>query len=187
MINVFEVRETNKMIEESNLDVRTITMGISLLDWDVYKRQRIDRHSAVKKSLKLEKYIFLKKFKKRLAFCLKVVYDSLSLIHILSMSLRLFLSVMSWISSSVITKARIAPAMGTITVSDRFCIMLKMLPFHACGDKPTWPVSYTHLRPGGVSNCPKRKSWPAPNENRSKPPSQERTERIRKKNRRRTA
>ena len=37
---------------------------------------RIDRHSAIKKSLKLEKYIFLKKFKKRLAFCLKVVYDS---------------------------------------------------------------------------------------------------------------
>ena len=32
MINVFEVQETNKMIEESNLDVRTITMGISLLD-----------------------------------------------------------------------------------------------------------------------------------------------------------
>ena len=32
MINVFEVRETNKMIEESNLDVRTITKGISLLD-----------------------------------------------------------------------------------------------------------------------------------------------------------
>lgn len=32
MINMFEVRETNKMIEENNLDVRTITMGISLLD-----------------------------------------------------------------------------------------------------------------------------------------------------------
>lgn len=32
MINLFEVQETNKMIEESNLDVRTITMGISLLD-----------------------------------------------------------------------------------------------------------------------------------------------------------
>lgn len=32
MINPFEVRETNKMIEENNLDVRTITMGISLLD-----------------------------------------------------------------------------------------------------------------------------------------------------------
>ena len=32
MINSFEVRETNKMIEENNLDVRTITMGISLLD-----------------------------------------------------------------------------------------------------------------------------------------------------------
>ena len=32
MINISEVEETNKMIEESNLDVRTITMGISLLD-----------------------------------------------------------------------------------------------------------------------------------------------------------
>ncbi|MCR5477985.1 MAG: PFL family protein [Lachnospiraceae bacterium] len=32
MINQFEVIETNKMIEEENLDVRTITMGISLLD-----------------------------------------------------------------------------------------------------------------------------------------------------------
>ena len=32
MINFFEVNETNKMIEEENLDVRTITMGISLLD-----------------------------------------------------------------------------------------------------------------------------------------------------------
>jgi len=32
MINIFEVQETNKMIEENNLDVRTITMGISLLD-----------------------------------------------------------------------------------------------------------------------------------------------------------
>ena len=31
MINSFEVRETNKMIEENNLDVRTITMVISLL------------------------------------------------------------------------------------------------------------------------------------------------------------
>lgn len=32
MINMFEVRETNEMIEKENLDVRTITMGISLLD-----------------------------------------------------------------------------------------------------------------------------------------------------------
>ncbi len=32
MINIFEVSETNKMIEQENLDVRTITMGISLLD-----------------------------------------------------------------------------------------------------------------------------------------------------------
>lgn len=32
MINFSEVRETNAMIEKENLDVRTITMGISLLD-----------------------------------------------------------------------------------------------------------------------------------------------------------
>ena len=32
MINIFEVSETNRMIEEENLDVRTITIGISLLD-----------------------------------------------------------------------------------------------------------------------------------------------------------
>ena len=31
MINIFEVNETNKMIEKENLDVRTITLGISLL------------------------------------------------------------------------------------------------------------------------------------------------------------
>ena len=28
MINLFEVTETNKMIEQENLDVRTITIGI---------------------------------------------------------------------------------------------------------------------------------------------------------------
>ncbi len=32
MINLFEVRETNQMITQENLDVRTITLGISLLD-----------------------------------------------------------------------------------------------------------------------------------------------------------
>lgn len=32
MINIFEVNETNKMIDQENLDVRTITMGISLFD-----------------------------------------------------------------------------------------------------------------------------------------------------------
>ena len=32
MINIYEVLETNKMILEENLDVRTITMGVSLLD-----------------------------------------------------------------------------------------------------------------------------------------------------------
>ena len=32
MINMYEVSETNKMIEHEKLDVRTITLGISLLD-----------------------------------------------------------------------------------------------------------------------------------------------------------
>ena len=32
MINLNEVIETNMMIEKENLDVRTITLGISLLD-----------------------------------------------------------------------------------------------------------------------------------------------------------
>ena len=32
MLNMFEVNETNNMIEHEKLDVRTITMGISLLD-----------------------------------------------------------------------------------------------------------------------------------------------------------
>jgi uncharacterized protein (UPF0210 family) len=32
MINFFEVNETNKMVEQENLDVRTITIGINLLD-----------------------------------------------------------------------------------------------------------------------------------------------------------
>ena len=31
MINIYEVNETNNMIWHENLDVRTITMGISLL------------------------------------------------------------------------------------------------------------------------------------------------------------
>ena len=32
MINLFEVKETNEMITKENLDVRTITLGISLMD-----------------------------------------------------------------------------------------------------------------------------------------------------------
>ena len=32
MINMYEVNETNEMIEHENLDVRTITLGISLMD-----------------------------------------------------------------------------------------------------------------------------------------------------------
>ena len=58
MINIFEVNETNKMIEQENLDVRTITMGISLLDCidsdlavlneKIYKKQDIQEQFPVK-------------------------------------------------------------------------------------------------------------------------------------------
>ena len=32
MINIYEVQETNRMIQQEKFDVRTITMGIGLLD-----------------------------------------------------------------------------------------------------------------------------------------------------------
>lgn len=41
MINIYEVLETNKMIEHENLDVRTITMGISLLDCADTKLEKV--------------------------------------------------------------------------------------------------------------------------------------------------
>ena len=43
MINMYEVNETNKMIEEENLDVRTITLGISLLDCIDSDLQQVNR------------------------------------------------------------------------------------------------------------------------------------------------
>ena len=43
MIYIFEVNETNKMIEQENLDVRTITMGISLLDCIDSDLQQVNR------------------------------------------------------------------------------------------------------------------------------------------------
>ncbi len=56
MINIWEVSETNAMIEQENLDVRTITLGISLfdcMDSDLEKlRQKIYRKiTAVAKDL----------------------------------------------------------------------------------------------------------------------------------------
>ncbi len=56
MINILEVVETNKMIEEENLDVRTITLGISLLDCihsdlDVLNRNIYEKITTVAKDL----------------------------------------------------------------------------------------------------------------------------------------
>ena len=56
MINIFEVLETNKMIEHENLDVRTITMGINLLDCadsdlDVVCKKIYDKITGLSKNL----------------------------------------------------------------------------------------------------------------------------------------
>lgn len=56
MININEVYETNKMIEQENLDVRTITLGISLLDCvddnlDELNRKIYDKITTVAKDL----------------------------------------------------------------------------------------------------------------------------------------
>lgn len=56
MINIFEVLETNKMIEHDNLDVRTITMGINLLDCadsdlDVVCKKIYDKITGLAKNL----------------------------------------------------------------------------------------------------------------------------------------
>ena len=49
MINMYEVSETNKMIEHENLDVRTITLGISLLDCIDSDVERIEPQRFMKK------------------------------------------------------------------------------------------------------------------------------------------
>lgn len=56
MINLHEVIETNKMIEQENLDVRTITLGISLLDCvdpdlDEMKRKIYDKITSTAANL----------------------------------------------------------------------------------------------------------------------------------------
>lgn len=56
MININEVYETNKMIEQENLDVRTITLGISLLDCadnnlDELNKKIYDKITMVAKNL----------------------------------------------------------------------------------------------------------------------------------------
>lgn len=56
MITIFEVNETNKMIEQEKLDVRTITLGISLLDCcdadlDALNRNIYDKVTRLAKDL----------------------------------------------------------------------------------------------------------------------------------------
>ena len=57
MINVFEVNETNNMVEHENLDVRTITMGISLLDCIDSDLDRLNEKIYNKITTKAEKLV----------------------------------------------------------------------------------------------------------------------------------
>lgn len=68
MINLNEVIETNKMIEQENLDVRTITLGISLLDCidsnlDELNRKIYDKITTVAKDLVATGNIIEKEYK----------------------------------------------------------------------------------------------------------------------------
>ena len=65
-----------------------------------------------------------------------IMSNHLKIIQV-STSCRLFLSAIIWIRSTVITIARITPAIGTMMEFDRFSIILKILPFHPCGVCPT--------------------------------------------------
>lgn len=56
MINIYEVNETNTMIEHENLDVRTITLGISLLscvssDLESLKKNIYEKITSVARNL----------------------------------------------------------------------------------------------------------------------------------------
>lgn len=57
MINIFEVNETNNMVEHENLDVRTITMGISLLDCIDSDLNRLNEKIYEKITKKAEKLV----------------------------------------------------------------------------------------------------------------------------------
>ncbi len=57
MINIYEVHETNQMILQDNLDVRTITMGISLLDCITDDLDKLNRNIFEKITRRAEKLV----------------------------------------------------------------------------------------------------------------------------------
>ena len=61
MINMYEVSETNKMIEHENLDVRTITLGISLLDCIDSDLKELNRKIYEKITKTAEKLVYVGK------------------------------------------------------------------------------------------------------------------------------
>ncbi len=77
MININEVIETNKMIEKENLDVRTITLGISLLDCisddidtlcaNIYKRITSTARDLVKTGKEIEREFAIPIVNKRIS------------------------------------------------------------------------------------------------------------------------
>ena len=80
MININEVIETNKMIAEMNLDVRTITLGISLLDCtadtlekvkeNIYRKITVTAKDLVKTGKEIEKEYGIPIVNKRISISL---------------------------------------------------------------------------------------------------------------------
>ena len=58
MISRGEVQETNNMISEANLDVRTITMGINLLDCVDSDQKKVKRKKFTIRLLRVLKSLF---------------------------------------------------------------------------------------------------------------------------------
>ena len=79
MLNINEVIETNKMIHEMNLDVRTITMGISLLDCvsdsldevceNIYNKITTKAKNLVKVGKEIEQEFGIPIVNKRISIC----------------------------------------------------------------------------------------------------------------------
>ena len=57
MITISEVLETNEMINKENFDVRTITMGISLLDCICEDKELLKKNIYDKITKKAEKLV----------------------------------------------------------------------------------------------------------------------------------
>ena len=92
MINIFEVKETNNMVEHENLDVRTITIGISLLSCidsdlkklneNIYNRITSDAKDLAKaeRELQFERWVYISiEYKDEAGECQNSIFEDMNL------------------------------------------------------------------------------------------------------------